>query len=117
MKDGILGLNSDMFREYLEYIANRRFSQIGMSEEYPGATTPFPWMSEMIDLKKENFLRPESPSIKQVVLLIGMMSKISSVSNKKGGFAPFLLSAAFLKCFSFSPLIPVLRTVGIVLSS
>ena len=53
MKDGVLGLNSDMFREYLEYIANRRFRQIGMDEAYPGATTPFPWMSEMIDLKKE----------------------------------------------------------------
>ena len=56
MKDGVLGLNSDMFREYLEYIANRRFRQIGMDEAYPGATTPFPWMSEMIDLKKEKNL-------------------------------------------------------------
>ena len=53
MKDGVLGLNADMFREYLEYIANRRFRQLGMDEEYPGAQTPFPWMSEMIDLKKE----------------------------------------------------------------
>lgn len=53
MEDGILGLNADMFREYLEYIANRRFRQIGLEEQYPGAQTPFPWMSEMIDLKKE----------------------------------------------------------------
>ena len=33
--------------------AFRDVRQIGMDEAYPGATTPFPWMSEMIDLKKE----------------------------------------------------------------
>ena len=27
--------------------------QIGLEALYPGATNPFPWMSEMIDLKKE----------------------------------------------------------------
>ena len=53
MKDGVLGMNAGMFREYLEYVANRRFKQIGIDEQYPGAQTPFPWMSEMIDLKKE----------------------------------------------------------------
>jgi len=53
MPRGILGLNASTFREYLEYIANRRLSQIGLPEQYPGATNPFPWMSEMIDLKKE----------------------------------------------------------------
>lgn len=53
MPRGILGLNSTMFLEYLQFIANRRFTQIGLPEQYPGATNPFPWMSEMIDLKKE----------------------------------------------------------------
>lgn len=53
MPRGILGLNSEMFKEYLFYIANRRCMQIGLSEIYPGATNPFPWMSEMLDLKKE----------------------------------------------------------------
>jgi len=53
MPRGILGLNANMFRDYLEFIANRRLSQIGLGEQYPGATNPFPWMSEMMDLKKE----------------------------------------------------------------
>jgi ribonucleoside-diphosphate reductase beta chain len=53
MPRGILGLNAKMFREYLEFIANRRLIQIGLPEQYPGASNPFPWMSEMIDLKKE----------------------------------------------------------------
>jgi ribonucleoside-diphosphate reductase beta chain len=53
MPRGILGLNSTIFKEYLHFIANRRLNQIGLSEEYPGATNPLPWMSEMVDLKKE----------------------------------------------------------------
>ncbi len=53
MPRGILGLNADMFREYLQYIANRRCAQIGLNEQYPGVKNPFPWMSEMMDLKKE----------------------------------------------------------------
>ena len=50
---GVLGLNATMFKEYLSFIANRRAQQIGLPILYPGANNPFPWMSEMIDLKKE----------------------------------------------------------------
>lgn len=53
MPRGVLGLNAAMFEEYLRFIANRRCSQIGLPEQFPGATNPFPWMSEVIDLKKE----------------------------------------------------------------
>ncbi|MDE2159189.1 MAG: ribonucleotide-diphosphate reductase subunit beta [Burkholderiales bacterium] len=53
MPRGVLGLNAPMFKEYLRYIANRRCQQIGVDQLYPGASNPFPWMSEMTDLKKE----------------------------------------------------------------
>ena len=53
MPRGVLGLNAGMFKEYLRFIANRRCQQIGIDVLYPGATNPFPWMAEMIDLKKE----------------------------------------------------------------
>ncbi|HEX7027638.1 MAG TPA: ribonucleotide-diphosphate reductase subunit beta [Gammaproteobacteria bacterium] len=53
MPRGILGLNAPMFEEYVHYIANRRCLQIGLPEQYPGAGNPFPWMSEVLDLKKE----------------------------------------------------------------
>ena len=53
MPRGVLGLNAAMFLDYLQFIANRRCIQIGLAEQYPGATNPFPWMSEMMDLKKE----------------------------------------------------------------
>jgi len=53
MPRGVLGLNAPMFKEYLRFVANRRCQQIGLEILYPGANNPFPWMSEMIDLKKE----------------------------------------------------------------
>ncbi len=53
MPRGVLGLNAGMFKEYLRFIANRRCQQIGIEVLYQGATNPFPWMAEMIDLKKE----------------------------------------------------------------
>jgi len=49
---GVLGLNSDAIREYIEYIADRRLERIGLAKIY-GAENPFPWMSEVIDLRKE----------------------------------------------------------------
>jgi ribonucleoside-diphosphate reductase beta chain len=53
MPRGVLGLNASQFKEYLRFIANRRCQQIGLDEMFPGVTNPFPWMAEMIDLKKE----------------------------------------------------------------
>jgi ribonucleoside-diphosphate reductase beta chain len=53
MPRGVLGLNASMFKEYLRFIANRRCQQIGLDILFPEASNPFPWMSEMIDLKKE----------------------------------------------------------------
>ncbi len=53
MPRGVLGLNASMFKGYLRYIANRRTQQIGLDPLFASEENPFPWMSEMIDLKKE----------------------------------------------------------------
>ena len=49
---GILGLNADAVNQYVEYIADRRLESIGLPKVYDSAN-PFPWMSEVIDLRKE----------------------------------------------------------------
>jgi ribonucleoside-diphosphate reductase beta chain len=49
---GILGLNAHIIRTYLEYIADRRLKSINLEPVY-GSKNPFPWMSEIIDLRKE----------------------------------------------------------------
>ena len=53
MPRGVLGMNAPMFKEYLRFVANRRCQQIGLDLLFAGASNPFPWMAEMIDLKKE----------------------------------------------------------------
>ncbi len=49
---GILGLNGEIIHEYLKYIADRRLERINLPKQY-GSVNPFPWMAEIIDLKKE----------------------------------------------------------------
>ena len=49
---GILGLNGDLFRDYVQHIADRRLERIGLPTQY-GSSNPFPWMSETMDLAKE----------------------------------------------------------------
>jgi len=49
---GILGLNQQLLREYVQYIADRRLEKLRLPRQY-GSENPFPWMSEVIDLKKE----------------------------------------------------------------
>lgn len=53
MPRGILGMNARKMTEYLQYIANRRLASIGLERRYTGVSNPFPWMSEIMDLKKE----------------------------------------------------------------
>ncbi|MBM3281312.1 MAG: ribonucleotide-diphosphate reductase subunit beta [Candidatus Harrisonbacteria bacterium] len=52
LPQGILGLNADFIKEYIQYIADRRLERIGLEKIY-GSQNPFPWMSEIIDLRKE----------------------------------------------------------------
>jgi ribonucleoside-diphosphate reductase beta chain len=49
---GILGLNANVFREYVEHIADRRLERIGMKARW-NSRNPFPWLGETIDLGKE----------------------------------------------------------------
>ncbi|MTD14730.1 ribonucleotide-diphosphate reductase subunit beta [Nakamurella sp. YIM 132087] len=50
---GMLGLTAAQCEQYMYFITNRRCAQIGLPALYPDTENPFPWMSEMMDLKKE----------------------------------------------------------------
>ncbi len=52
LPNGVMGLNAELFEEYVRHIADRRLERIGLPRQY-GARNPFPWMSETIDLGKE----------------------------------------------------------------
>ncbi|MFT5110065.1 MAG: ribonucleoside-diphosphate reductase beta chain, partial [Pseudoalteromonas tetraodonis] len=48
-----LGLSSDEFKQYIDYIADRRLEGVGLEPINPGVLNPFPWLAEMMDIKKE----------------------------------------------------------------
>jgi ribonucleoside-diphosphate reductase beta chain len=49
-----LGLSSKEFEQYIDYIADRRLRNCGLEPLVsPAPVNPFPWLSEMMDLKKE----------------------------------------------------------------
>jgi len=53
MPRGFLGLNAGQCERYLHFITNRRCAQLGLTAVFPDTENPFPWMSEVMDLKKE----------------------------------------------------------------
>jgi len=46
---GILGLNAEMFVDYMQYIGNRRLEGIGIDFRFDSDQNPFPWLSEVVD--------------------------------------------------------------------
>lgn len=52
LPNGVLGLNAGLFRDYVQFIADRRLERIQLPAQY-GSSNPFPWMSETMDLSKE----------------------------------------------------------------
>jgi ribonucleoside-diphosphate reductase beta chain len=55
MPRGFLGLNAALCEQYMHFIANRRCAQLGLGlgPVFAAVDNPFPWMSEVMDLKKE----------------------------------------------------------------
>ncbi len=49
---GLLGINTQQFVHYVEYIADRRLERIDLPKMYHNEN-PFPWMSQATDLSKE----------------------------------------------------------------
>jgi ribonucleoside-diphosphate reductase beta chain len=50
--DGLMGITSKQFCDYVEHVADRRLERIGLEKQY-NKPNPFLWMSEATDLDKE----------------------------------------------------------------
>ncbi len=48
-----VGLSSDEFSAYIDYIADRRLENVGLDPISFGVQNPFPWLAEMMDIQKE----------------------------------------------------------------
>lgn len=50
---GIMGLNPDAVAEYIKFIADRRLERLNIQPLYNIKQNPLPWMSEIMDMRKE----------------------------------------------------------------
>lgn len=50
---GIVGLTPQVIEQYMQYIADRRLERIGLQKVYNVKKNPLPWMSEIMDVRKE----------------------------------------------------------------
>ena len=48
-----IGLNSAEFEDYIDFIADRRLIDCGLAPLNGNVSNPFPWLAEMMDIKKE----------------------------------------------------------------
>ncbi len=48
-----IGLSSSEFEQYIDYIADRRLTSCGLAPLNESVSNPFPWLAEMMDIKKE----------------------------------------------------------------
>jgi len=48
-----VGLSAEEFCQYIDYIADRRLEGVGLKPLNAGVENPFPWLAEMMDIKKE----------------------------------------------------------------
>ncbi|TVR52492.1 MAG: ribonucleotide-diphosphate reductase subunit beta [Puniceicoccaceae bacterium] len=48
-----IGLRSEDFLQYIDYIADRRLEGVGLNPLVGGVKNPLPWLAEMMDIKKE----------------------------------------------------------------
>lgn len=56
LAQGVLGLNANMFIDYMQYIGNRRLENVGMKFRFANDKNPFDFLSEVQDLiKAKNF--------------------------------------------------------------
>lgn len=67
-----LGLSVQEFNQYIEYIADRRLEGVGLPSLSPGVKNPFPWLAEMMDIKKEqNFFEGRVTDYQKSSVLAG----------------------------------------------
>lgn len=48
-----VGLNAEEFEQYIDFIANRRLISCNLAPLTENTSNPFPWLAEMMDVKKE----------------------------------------------------------------
>jgi len=81
-KDGsMVGLNASLLDEYIEWIANKRMTAIGLPTPYKGGSNPLPWTQKWIS-GAEVQVAPQETEITSYV--VGGVKKDVSSDTFKG---------------------------------
>jgi ribonucleoside-diphosphate reductase beta chain len=48
-----VGLSSEEFEGYIDYIADRRLESVGLAPIHEGLQNPLPWLADLMDMNKE----------------------------------------------------------------
>ena len=77
-----VGLSGEEFAEYIDYIADRRLENVGLPLLNEGVKNPFPWLAEMMDIKKEQNFFEGRVTEYQKASSLEMVSDLSSNPNQ-----------------------------------
>ena len=81
-KDGsMIGLNEILLTEYIEWIAHKRMTAVGLSTKYKGGSNPLPWTQKWIS-GSEVQVAPQQTTISSYI--VGGVKKDASVDSFKG---------------------------------
>ena len=81
-KDGsMIGLNEQLLNEYIEWIANRRMTAVGLQGPYKGGSNPLPWTQKWI-AGSDVQVAPQETQISSYT--VGGVKKDASVDSFKG---------------------------------
>lgn len=66
-----IGLTSDEFERYIDYIADQRLASVGLPALNPQIKCPLPWLAEMMDMKLEqNFFEGKPTDYQKAGVLV-----------------------------------------------
>ena len=81
-KDGsMIGLNEQLLNEYIEWIANKRMTAVGLPATYKGGSNPLPWTQKWIS-GADVQVAPQETQISSYV--VGGVKKDASTDSFKG---------------------------------
>ena len=81
-KDGsMIGLNEQLLNEYIEWIANKRMTAVGLPTTYKGGSNPLPWTQKWIS-GADVQVAPQETQISSYV--VGGVKKDASTDSFKG---------------------------------
>ncbi len=77
----MIGLNEQLLNDYIEWIANKRMTAVGLSTPYKGGSNPLPWTQKWI-AGSDVQVAPQETTISSYI--VGGVKKDANTDSFKG---------------------------------